>query len=142
MRYLIAAIILIPLVSHTMMIQSVEAQGNNGCFVSLSNAETERGIRHYRSDCKDWYTKIEKLRDYQLDPQEAPWVNVAVVSVDKRSGRLTVSHGPIPEVGLPAMTINAITSNKVGLATLLPGERIEVQCEHSGGIIRIINWRM
>lgn len=121
-----------------------QAQNHGGCFVTLTPTEATRGIRHWRppSSCVDWYKRIEQLRPTQADPQEAPWVHVVVRKINLPASRITVSHGAIPQIRMPAMTINFAVADTARLATLHEGDEVDIQCEHGGGVVRVVNFRM
>lgn len=120
-----------------------QASNRDRCFVTLSPTEATRGIRHWRpSSCVAWYKRIEKLRATQADPREAPWVHVVVREVDFSANRITVSHGAIPQIGMPAMIINFPVADTGHLATLHKGDEVDIQCEHRSGVVKVVNFRM
>jgi Cu/Ag efflux protein CusF len=118
------------------------AENRDGCFVTLSPTEATRGIRHWRPSCADWYKRIEALRPSQDNPEEAPWVHVVVRKINLPASRITVSHGAIPQIRMPAMTINFPVADTARLATLHEGDEVDIQCEHRGGVVRVVNFRM
>lgn len=116
-----------------------QASNHGGCFVTLSPTEAARGIRHWRPSCAEWYKRIEKL---QADQGEAPWVRVVVRKINLPASRVTISHGAIPQIGMPAMTINFPVADTAHLAMLHKGDEVDIQCEHRGGVVRVVNFRM
>lgn len=119
--------------------------GHGGCYVTLSPTDATRGIRYWRppSSCADWAKRIDKLRPTEAASTGAPWVRVVVRKIDLPSTRITVAHGAIPQIRMPAMTIQKIpVTDAASLASLHPGDEIDIQCDHSGGGVRIVNIRM
>ncbi len=118
-----------------------QASNRDGCFVTFSPTEATKGIRHWRPSCVEWYKRIEKLRPTQADPREAPWVHVVVRKIDLPASRITVSHGAIPQIGMPAMTINFPVADTAHLAMLRKGDEADIQCEHRSGVVKVVNFR-
>jgi Cu/Ag efflux protein CusF len=119
--------------------------GHGGCYVTLSPTDATRGIRYWRppSSCADWAKHIDKLRPTETASTGAPWVRVVVWKVDLPATRITVAHGAIPRIRMPAMTIQNIpVTDAASLALLRAGDKIEIQCDHSGGGVRIVNIRI
>jgi Cu/Ag efflux protein CusF len=52
--------------------------------------------------------------------------------VDAASGKVNISHGPIPSLKWPAMTMDFDLKNKADAAKLKPGQRITFELEKSG----------
>ena len=48
-----------------------------------------------------------------------------VTSVDKDGRKVTLSHGPMPQVGWPAMTMEFAVAPSVDLAAIVPGARVD-----------------
>lgn len=122
-----------------------EEAGHGGCFVTLSPTEATRGIRHWRppSSCADWAKRIDKLPPTEAGSKEAPWVRVIVRKVDLPATRISVSHGAIPQIRMPAMTIQNIpVADAASLASLREGDEVDIQCEHRQGVVRVVNIRM
>ncbi len=47
-------------------------------------------------------------------------------SVDADKGMVNVDHGPIPEIGWPAMTMDIAVTNRVDLSTVEPGSDVKI----------------
>lgn len=109
------------------------------CFATATPPEAERGIRHVPPSCVDWFKRVEKL---PAAPGEAPWVRVVVRKINLPASRITVSHGAIPQIDMPAMTINFPVADTARLAMLHKGDEVDIQCEHRGGVVKVINFRM
>ncbi len=114
---------------------------HGGCFVTENPTHAERGVRHWRPSCAAWYYRIQKLREYQADPGEAPWVRVVIRDVNLPAKRITVSHEAIPQINMPAMTISLPVADKAYLAMVHKGDEAEIQCEHRGGTVTVTNFR-
>jgi Cu/Ag efflux protein CusF len=54
-----------------------------------------------------------------------------VNSVDATAHKLNVSHGPIPTIGLPAMTMDFSVGSSVDLSAVKPGTRIKFEMEQA-----------
>ena len=55
-----------------------------------------------------------------------------VNKVDAASGKVNISHDPIPSLKWPAMTMDFDLKNKADAAKLKPGQRITFELEKSG----------
>ena len=53
----------------------------------------------------------------------------AVTAVDAAAHKVTLSHGPIPQVGWPAMTMEFAVAPGVDLKTVTPGQRVDFTLE-------------
>jgi Cu/Ag efflux protein CusF len=105
--------------------------GHGGCYVTLSPTDATRVKRS------------DKLRPTEAASTGAPWVRVVVRKVDLPATRITVAHGAIHRIRTPAMTIQNIpVTDAAYLASLRGGDEIEIQCDHSGGVARIVNIRI
>lgn len=60
-----------------------------------------------------------------------------VKKVDKSGGKLTIAHGPLPEIGMPAMTMAFPVRNPELLDKVKTGDRIRFQAEQAGGNITV-----
>ena len=61
-----------------------------------------------------------------------------VNSVDAAAHKVSVSHGPISAVGLPAMTMDFAVAPSVDLQTVKPGTRVNFTLEHGEGGMYVI----
>ena len=52
-----------------------------------------------------------------------------VVSVDRKAGTLTISHGPLQHLGMPPMTMAFADSDRAILETLQPGARVRFHAD-------------
>lgn len=56
-----------------------------------------------------------------------------VVAVDRRTGRLTINHGPLYSLGMPPMTMGFRIDDPALLATLNVGDKIKFQADARDG---------
>ncbi|GLI95847.1 hypothetical protein LMG27198_48390 [Methylocystis echinoides] len=69
-------------------------------------------------------------------------MHVVVRKINLLASRITVSHAAIPQIHMPAMTINFPVADTTRLATLHEGDEVDIQCEHRGGAVGVVNFRM
>jgi Cu(I)/Ag(I) efflux system periplasmic protein CusF len=55
-----------------------------------------------------------------------------VKRIDAASGKLTLAHGPLKKLGMPAMTMPFMVKDKRWLTKLKAGDRIRFEAEMSG----------
>lgn len=84
-------------------------------------------------DMTDWLSMMEKLRKQQPNPQETPWVNARIVKVNAAAQSVTISHGAIKSIGMPAMSMTFGVTDTSRLSTLKKGQRVDIQVENSAG---------
>lgn len=89
----------------------------------------------------DWLRMMEKLRQQQPNPQETPWISARVVKVNAAEQSITISHGAITSVGMPAMSMTFGVTDSSRLSTLKKGQRVDIQVENVGGVGKIVNFR-
>ncbi len=56
-----------------------------------------------------------------------------VRKVDKESGKLTLKHGEIKNLDMPAMTMVFVVKNKAVLDKLQPGDKVKFKAINDGG---------
>jgi Cu/Ag efflux protein CusF len=56
-----------------------------------------------------------------------------VRKVDKDAGKLTLKHGPIPNLDMPPMTMVFRVNDAAMLDALKPGDKVNFQAEKQGG---------
>lgn len=66
----------------------------------------------------------------------ATLVDGTVKKVDKAAGKLTLSHGPLPN-GMPAMTMAFGVKNPAWLDQLKAGDKIRFGMEDTGGALTV-----
>jgi Cu/Ag efflux protein CusF len=94
----------------------------------------------------EWLQRIEQSRPRQPEGSPAQsdgaWVRVKVKGVDRAGQRLTISHGAIRKVGMPAMTMTFPAGNSPHLAMLHKGNTIAIRVANRGGVIQIVDFHM
>ena len=68
-------------------------------------------------------------------------VDGEVRKVDKAAGRVTIAHGPLPNLNMPAMTMVFKVSNAAWLEQLKPGDRIRFAAEDVKGALTVVRWQ-
>jgi Cu(I)/Ag(I) efflux system protein CusF len=68
-------------------------------------------------------------------PVDAKFSTGEVRKVDLTQGKLTIKHGPIDNLGMPAMTMVFNAGKADLLKTLKPGDNIKFRAEAAGGTL-------
>lgn len=61
-----------------------------------------------------------------------------VKKLDKASGKLTIAHGPIENLNMPAMTMAFPVKNPVQLEQVKVGDKIRFRAEQQNGTITVV----
>ncbi len=56
-----------------------------------------------------------------------------VLEIDAKEKRVTIKHGPIPNIGMDAMTMEFLVPDDKLLASLKPGDRVRFAVIYRGG---------
>ena len=72
----------------------------------------------------DYFNRIQKLRQFQPNPQENPWVSVKVKNLSVPAHQITISHGPIPKISMPSMSMTFQVADTTHLAMLHKGDNV------------------
>jgi Cu/Ag efflux protein CusF len=67
----------------------------------------------------------------------APMSDGEVRKIDKAAGKLTLRHGPIQNLDMPAMTMVFRVSDPALLDTLKEGEKVRFTAERVGGALTV-----
>lgn len=70
---------------------------------------------------------------------EAPLVEGLVKKVDKAAGKLTISHGPLPN-GMPAMTMAFKVKNPAWTGQIKEGSKIRFAAESIDGVMTLVRY--
>ncbi|WP_046863428.1 copper-binding protein [Microvirga massiliensis] len=70
--------------------------------------------------------------------QNTPMVSGIVQRVDASAGKITIDHGPIPNLDMDAMTMVFRTPNPAILEGVKAGDRIRFQADRVNGRISVI----
>ncbi len=73
----------------------------------------------------------------QAVTQATPLSEGEVRKVDKATGKLTIKHGPLENLGMPAMTMIFRVKDAAMLEQVKPGDRIKFLAEKADGAITV-----
>ncbi|MBT9612924.1 MAG: copper-binding protein [Burkholderiales bacterium] len=73
----------------------------------------------------------------QTVAQAAPLSAGEIKKVDKALGKLTIKHGPLENLGMPAMTMIFRVKDAATLDQVKPGDRIRFLAEKVDGVITV-----
>ena len=59
--------------------------------------------------------------------------------VDKETKKITIKHGPMPNLDMPAMTMVFRVKDPAMLEQVKPGEKVKFEAEKLGGALTITN---
>ena len=68
----------------------------------------------------------------------APLSKGEVRKVDKDAGKITLKHGPLENLGMPAMTMVVRVKDPAMLEQVKPGDRVKFEAEEVGGALTVV----
>ena len=71
----------------------------------------------------------------QAAPASSAEVDGEVQRIDKDAGKITLKHGPIPNLEMPAMTMVFRVKDPAMLDSVKPGDKVRFSAEKSGGAL-------
>ena len=71
---------------------------------------------------------------------EGGMVDGVVKKIDKASGKVTVTHGPLTNLNMPAMTMVLKVSNVAWLDQMKTGDKIRFMAENVNGAITVVHF--
>ena len=71
---------------------------------------------------------------------EMQMVDGQVKKVDKAAGKVTLSHGPLTNLNMPAMTMVLKVSNVAWLDQMKTGDKIRFMAENVNGAITVVHF--
>ena len=71
---------------------------------------------------------------------EMQMVDGQVKKVDKAAGKVTLSHGPLTNLNMPAMTMAFKVSNAAWLDQMKSGDKIRFMAENVNGAITVVHF--
>ena len=71
-------------------------------------------------------------------PQKSALVDGLVRKVDKASARLTIAHGPLESLGMPAMTMAFSVKDPAMLRQVKVGDRIRFVADVDNGVLTVV----
>lgn len=89
----------------------------------------------------DWLRHVKSLQQQPGAPDERPWIGAEVRKLNLQAGGMTISHGPLPSIDMPAMTMTFPVKDGAHLRMLKVGDRIEVQAANESGTVKTVNVR-
>jgi Cu/Ag efflux protein CusF len=90
----------------------------------------------------DWLQRMQQTQAPQANPSEGAWVSVKVQNIDQAGQRLTISHGAIKKIGMPAMTMTFPLEDTTHLAMLHKGDAILIHVVNKDGVVKIVHFKM
>lgn len=69
---------------------------------------------------------------------DAPLSEGEIRKVDKAAGKLTIKHGPLDNLGMPAMTMIFRVKDPAMLDQIKPGDRIKFRAESVNGVLTVV----
>jgi len=71
---------------------------------------------------------------------EMQMIDAQVKKVDKAAGKVTLSHGPLTNLNMPAMTMVLKVSNVAWLDQMKTGDKIRFMAENVNGAITVVHF--
>nr|WP_276556860.1 copper-binding protein [Rhodoblastus acidophilus] len=71
-----------------------------------------------------------------------PLLNVKVKKADVAGGTLTISHGAISKIHMPAMTMTFPVTDPTHLQMLHKGDPVQIEVANQDGTVRVIDFKM
>lgn len=69
------------------------------------------------------------------------FVDGEVKKIDKDAGKITLKHGPIPNLEMPAMTMVFRTKDPSALEKLKVGDALKFKADNIDGSLTIVEWK-
>lgn len=73
---------------------------------------------------------------------DAQMVDGLVKKVDKSAGKLTLSHGPLPALGMPAMTMVFRVKDAAWLDQMKQGDKIRFMADKVNGLYTVVHFEV
>ncbi|HEX8962448.1 MAG TPA: copper-binding protein, partial [Rhodocyclaceae bacterium] len=71
---------------------------------------------------------------------QAAWVDGTVKKVDAAGGKLTLTHGPLDNLGMPAMTMAFRVKDKAWLGQIKEGDHIRFVADYVDGAVTVVRY--
>lgn len=71
---------------------------------------------------------------------QAPLAEGEIRKVDRAAGKVTIKHGPLPNLGMPAMTMVFRVGDAAWLEQMKAGDRIRFVAEKVDGAFTVVRW--
>lgn len=66
-----------------------------------------------------------------------PWTDGEIKKIDAETGKVTIKHGPIQNLGMPAMTMVFKAKSKTDLARLQAGDKVQFVASDDNGELAV-----
>ena len=73
-------------------------------------------------------------------PADAPMVEGTVKKIDKAAGKVTLAHGPLENLGMPAMTMVFRVQEKAWLGRMKEGDKIRFVADNVNNVLTIVRF--
>jgi len=73
-------------------------------------------------------------------PMSSTWVDGQVKKVDKAGGKVTLAHGPLENLGMPAMTMVFRVQDKAWLGRMKEGDKIRFVADNVNNVLTIVGF--
>lgn len=90
----------------------------------------------------EWMQKWQRMQARRANPPQHLWVSVRVEKVNLAEQMLTISHGAIKKINMPAMTMTFPVSDTTHLPMLRKGNNVDIHVAADGGVVKIVTFRM
>lgn len=74
-------------------------------------------------------------------PAEARMVDGVIKKVDTSAAKVTVSHGPLTNLGMPAMTMAFRVKDAAWLGQMKDGDKIRFMADQVDGVFTIVHFK-
>ena len=89
-----------------------------------------------------WLKTVDPQYKTWRSNEERPWIPAVVRRVELAKSALTITHGPIQQPAMKAMTMRLPITDRSHAEMLKPNDQVEIQAADIGGRVRIVNVRM
>ncbi len=88
----------------------------------------------------DFYEYVQR-RKAATESHEEPWLAATIRGIDRAKRRLWLTHSPAPGFGMPTMTMTLDVDQKIDLAPLKVGRRVDIRIGKNLNRIEVIDIR-
>lgn len=67
-----------------------------------------------------------------------PWTDATVKKIDAAAGKVTLAHGTIVNLDMPAMTMSFKVKDPVKLKPLKEGDKVRFRAVDAGGVLTVL----
>jgi len=111
-----------------------------GCAAQVSVLAAETHADHDHSTpagMQQHQGMLQKEAQTASPATTSAWVDGEVRKVDKSAGKVTIKHGPLPNLGMGAMTMVFRVADPTMLDKLKAGDKIRFQAESVKGALTV-----